>query len=180
MRETLRPDRAVCPGVHFGHVADLARPDHFGGLARAFVRVALVAHLRGDLVFVRRLHQLPRFPHRARERFLHVNMLAALHAPHGRGSVHEIGNGHDHGVDIIALFFEHLAEVFILCGLFVLLEGFGGMLFVHIAERDDVLRSTAIDVARGLSSGADRGDVEFFVRRFITQRLQRGNRPESR
>src|SRR5439155_23197468 len=46
MRETLRPDRAVCPGVHFGHVADLARPDHFGGLARAFVRVALVAHLR--------------------------------------------------------------------------------------------------------------------------------------
>ncbi len=180
MRETLWPDRTVGPGVHFGDVADLAGPDHFGALPRTFVRIALIAHLRGDLIFVRRLHQLPRFPHRARERFLHINVLAALHAPHGCGSVHEIRNGHDDGVDIVGLFVEHLAEVFVFGGLFVLFEGCSGMLFVHIAERDDVLRSAAIDVACGLASGADRGDVEFFVGRFITRRLQRRNAAKSR
>jgi hypothetical protein len=36
--------------VDFGDVADIAVPDHLGALARAFVGVALVAHLRGDAV----------------------------------------------------------------------------------------------------------------------------------
>ena len=48
-------------------------------LPRAFVRIALVAHLRGDFVFVGRVHQLARFPDGAGQRLLHVDVLAALH-----------------------------------------------------------------------------------------------------
>ncbi len=108
--------------MHFRDVADLAGPDHLGRLPRSFVRIALVAHLCRDLVFVRCLLQLARFPDGAGQRLLHVHVLAALHAPSGRGGVHEIGNGDDDGVDIRALLIQHLAEVFILRNLFVLFE----------------------------------------------------------
>ena len=106
--------------MHFGHLADLAGPDHLGALPGPLVGIALVAHLRGDLVLVGRLQHLARFPDGAGERLLHVDVLAALHAPHGRGGVHEIGNRDDDGVDVIGLFVEHLAEIFILRDLVVL------------------------------------------------------------
>ena len=124
--------------MDFGDVADFARPDHLGALARAFVRVALVAHLRGDLVFVGRLHQLARFPDGAGQRLLHVDVLAALHAPHGGGGVHEIGDGDDDRVDVLVFLVEHLAEVFVLRSAFELLEFARGLLFIDIAQRDDV------------------------------------------
>ena len=81
--EALRPDRPVGPGVDFGDVADLAGPDHLRALAGAFVRVALVAHLRRDLILGGRLGEHARFPDGARQRLLHVDVLAALHAAHG-------------------------------------------------------------------------------------------------
>ena len=52
-------------------------------------------------------------------------------------------------------------------------------LLVHIAQSDDVFGRAAIDVARSLAACADRGDVQFLVRRFVAQRLQRRNAAEA-
>ena len=66
--------------VHLGHIADRARPYDLRRHTVALVREALVAHLRRDLVLRRRFHQQARFPRRARQRLLHVDVLAVLHA----------------------------------------------------------------------------------------------------
>ena len=74
------------------------------------------------LYFLAVSDQQARFPDGARERLLHVDVLAALHAPDGRGGVHEIGNGDDDRVDVLAFLVEHLAEVFVLGSLSYLLD----------------------------------------------------------
>ena len=52
------------------------------------------------------------------------------------------------------------------------------LLVVDVAERDDVLgRCAAVDIAGRLAAGADRGDVQLLVGRFVAQRLQRGVLP---
>src|SRR5690606_35236799 len=56
LRHPLRPARPSGPGMHFLHFADLARPKDFARHARRVMRVALVAHLGGDLrILLRRL-----------------------------------------------------------------------------------------------------------------------------
>jgi hypothetical protein len=83
---------------------------------------ALVAHLGRDLIFDRGLLQEARFPDGAGERLFDVDVLAALHAGEGDGGVHEIGHADGDGVDILALFLQHHAEVFVLGSLLELLE----------------------------------------------------------
>src|SRR5262247_351010 len=65
LRHLLWPTGAPRPGVDLAHFADLARPEDFAGDARGVVRIALIAHLRGDFVLLSRLRQQPRFPRRA-------------------------------------------------------------------------------------------------------------------
>ena len=67
--------------VDLGDVADLARPDDLARDARRVVRVPLVAHLRRDLVLLRRLPEQARLRGDPRQRLLDVDALAALHAP---------------------------------------------------------------------------------------------------
>ena len=53
------------------------------------------------------------------------------------------------------------------------------LLVVHVAQRDDILRRrAAVDVARRLAARADGGDIQFLVRRFVPQRLQRRSAAE--
>ena len=165
--------------MDFGHVADLACPDHLGGLTGAFVRISLVAHLSGDFVLVRRFHQLARFPDGARQRLLHIHVLPAFHALHRRDGVHVIGDGDDHRIDVLAFLVEHLAEVFVLRRFLVFLEFACGLLLIDIAERNDVLGGAAVDIAGRLAARADRGDIQLLVRRFVAQALQRADGAES-
>ena len=125
--------------VDFGDIADRARPDDLGRHTVAFVREALVAHLRGHAVFRRRFHQQARFPRRPRQRLFHVDVLAVLHAGERHRGVHEIGNADGDGIDILAFLLEHDAEIFVLGLLVELLEIGGRARFIHVAERDDVL-----------------------------------------
>ena len=119
--------------MDFGHVADLAAPDHLGALPRAFVRVALVAHLRGHFVLVGGLHHHARFLDGAHQRLLRVDVLPALHAVDRRGGVHVVRNGHDHGIDAVAFLVQHLAEIFVLGRLLELLVDVRRLLVVHVA-----------------------------------------------
>ena len=109
---TLRPYRAVGPTVHVANRTNRARSHPLLHQAQAFFRVALVAHLRHDLVFPCRLGQRPRLADGARQRLLHVDVLPELHRRHRDDGVIVIGRGDDDRVDVFLLL-EHLAEVLV-------------------------------------------------------------------
>ena len=166
--QALRPNGTIRPSVHFRYISNLTSPNHFRRLTRAFVGISLIAHLRGDTVFVGRVAQLPCFPNGAHQRLLHVNMLASFHAPHGGGGVHHVWNGDDDGVNSLGFFVQHLAKIFVLRRRFILLKLTGCLLFVHIAKGDNVFRRAALNVAIGFAASSNGGDVQFLVRRFVT------------
>ena len=81
--------------------------------AQALFGVALVAHLRDDLVLPRRLGQRPGLADGARQRLLHVDVLAQLHRGHRDQGVRVIRRGDEHRVDVLLLL-EHHAVVLVL------------------------------------------------------------------
>ena len=161
--------------MHFGHVANFARPQDFGGHAVRLVREALIAHLRGDLVFDRRIGQQPRLPSGAGQRFFEVDVFTHLHACQRHRRVHEVGNGNGDRVKILALFVEQRAEVAIDGQLRVTLQFRRGAVDIHIAKRDDVLRLGGFVENRGAaSSTANCCNVQLVVVRLVAEGPQRG------
>ncbi len=88
-------ERTVRPHVHFADVADRAGHEVFLAAPRLVLRVALVAHLRDDLLLGRLLRQVPRFVHRPAHRLLHVDVLAEIHRRRRDHRVHVIGRRDD-------------------------------------------------------------------------------------
>ena len=174
MIDALRPDGTVGPGVHFLDRADLAGPDHFAQLPDAFARVALVAHLRGDAIFARRITQHAGLEDRPGHGLLAVDVFAALHGPHRRDGVGVVGSGNGHRVDVAALLVQHHPVVFVRLGVRKLLERLGGVVPIGVRQGDDVVpHGTAHDVAMALATGADRGDVQLLIGGLVAQSLQR-------
>ena len=143
-RHALRPDRPVRPAVHFVHLADRAVLDPLLDQADALARAPLVAHLGDDLVLARGLGQRPRLGHRARQRLLHVDVLAELHRRHRDDGVGVVRRRDDDGVDVLLLL-EHHAEVLVADRVRERLEDLRraasaerGLALVHVAQRDDV------------------------------------------
>ena len=160
--------------VRFGHIADRARPYDLRRHPVALVREALVAHLRGHFVFRRRFHQQARFPRRPRQRLLHVDVLAVLHAGQRHRGVHEIRNADGDGVDVLAFLLEHHAEIFVLGLLVELLEVGRRPRFIHIAQRHDVLGlRRVVEIHAALPPAADRSHVELIVEGLVPQRPER-------
>jgi len=161
-------------------IADFTGPDHLGALPGAFVGVALVAHLRRHFVFRGGFGQHAGFPDRPGERFLHIDVLAPFHASHGRHGVHEVRHRADHGIDVVGFLIEHLPKVFVLRRLLESLVNIRCLPVVHVAEGHDVFSpSTTPNVAGRLAAGANRGDIQFFVGRFIAQHFQGGRTAEA-
>jgi hypothetical protein len=162
--------------MNLAHLANLARPEDLASHPRGIVGVALIAHLGGDFVLLRRLRQQPRFPRRPGKGFFHVDVLARLHASQGAGGVHVVGGPDDHGIDVLAGFIEHLAKVLVLLGLRPLGEPLLSAEPIHVRQRDHVLHSGfgIAQIAEGLAARADARDVQFLVGRFIAHGLQRG------
>ena len=127
-RHALRPDRAVGPAVHLAHLADGAGLEPLLHQAQALFRVALVAHLRDDLVLPRRLGQGAGLGDGAGHRLLHVDVLAELHRLHRDEGVHVIGRRDEDRVDVLLLL-EHHAEVLVFRG------GFGKSAGVVLLRR---------------------------------------------
>jgi len=64
--------------------------------------------------------------------------------------------------------------------LLILLEYFSGSLRIRIGQGDDIFRVEGCDVIGCPASRADAGDVQFFVRGFVTQPAKRRGTSESR
>ena len=107
-------------------------------------------------------------------------MFAELHAREGAGRVHVIGRADHHGVDRLALVVEHLPEIFVLFRFGPELESRSAALPIDIGQRDYVLHfgPGVPQVAEGLPSRADSGEIDLFVGRFVTQGFQRRSAPE--
>ena len=71
----------------------------------------MIAHLRDHAEFLLRLHQQIRLAIGMRQGFLHVHVFAHGHRQHGRWEVCVIGCHHCYGIDVLAHFFEHHAEI---------------------------------------------------------------------
>src|SRR5579871_4607475 len=164
----LRPDRPVGPGMYFSDAANFPVPDHLGALTRAFVGVSLVTHLGCHAVLGGGFAEHARFPHGPRQGFLYVHVLSALHASHGRYRVHEIRDGHDAGIKVLALLIEHLAVVFEFRLFVELLVDARCLLVVNVAQRHDVLRRSATaNIAGRFAATPDRCHIELFIGRFV-------------
>ena len=114
----MRPEAewTICPDVNFADFADGAGLNVFDGETCFVRRMALIAHLRGDLGFLGLLGKSARFRDRPGEGLLHVNVLAKFHRGQRDRCVHVVGGGDDDGVNVFLLF-EHLPIVFVALGL---------------------------------------------------------------
>jgi len=168
----LRPDRAVGPHVHLGHVAENAGLQQLGITAQAVVGAALVAHLRDHATRVGDLLEILRLPDRAHQRLLHINVAALLHRADRGGRMHVVRRRDRDRVEILALV-QHLAEIAValhLRRILPLLLDLGERLIdrgaVHVAQRDNVLAvlKHRHPVAPAFAADADHADVQFFAR----------------
>ena len=62
--------------MDFADLANRAGPDNFAKLAVAHTGMALVTHLRGDLIFAGGVGEFACFPNRVRQRLLAINVFA--------------------------------------------------------------------------------------------------------
>src|SRR5205807_10577522 len=149
------------------------------GYPRRIMRVTLIPHLGGYLILLRRMRQQARFPGPPRQRFLHVDVLPALHAPQGGGGVHVVRCPDHHRVDALPLLVEHLPEVLVLLGLLPRGEPWLAASPIDVRQRHDVLRRAGAQIAERLPASADAGEVQFFIGRFVSERLERWRAAES-
>ncbi len=150
--------------MYFSHGANGSVADQFDDPPHAAERVALIAHLRGDVHLVGHFAHSSGFVDRMCERLLTVNMFAQLHRHHAGRRVMMVGRGDCDRVDVLPLF-QHLAVIGVPRGLRKLFEHLGRALSVDVAERDDVFARAAVDISPTFTRRADRGDVELLIRR---------------
>ena len=146
--------------------ADRAGPDQLGQQPGLFARLALVAHLRGDLGLLGDLAHLAGLVDRVRQRLLAVDVLAHLHGHDADHGVQVVGRGSHHRVDVL-LGFEHLAEIGVVLGVGEFLGETRQDVLVHVAEGHDVdhvlLACATADVANAHAVQSHAGNVELLL-----------------
>ena len=111
----------IGPDVRLPHRADCAVLDPLGHQPVALKSHALVSHLRGNLMLPRGLGQGAGFVDRVRERLLAVDVLSPPDGRHRNDRMRMVRRAHDDRVDALLLV-EHLAEVFVFRGPWILVE----------------------------------------------------------
>ena len=155
--------------MHLADLADIARPENLARRLQRLVVEALVAHLSRHLIFGRGFGQQVRFVRGARERLLAVHVLAVLHREQGDGGVQMIGRGDHHGIDVLALFVEQLAKIFVFGCVGVGAVSGSGAGVIDIAERHDVLRrGGALHDGRAARAEPDGGDIQLLVEGLVS------------
>ena len=158
-------------GVDLRHVLDRARLHKRLHLPVVRVRVALVAHLRNDLVPLRGGGHQGDLAEAVAHRLLAVHGLAHRHREHRGGEVREVGRRHAHGVDLRGVLVEHLAEVLVARRVRIFLQDVlrVGRAHLRVAEGDHVHEVLVVrehgEVVRGLVADAHERHVHLAVRR---------------
>ena len=163
---------AIGPDVDLVNLADGSVPDRFAQQAHLLAGLALVAHLRRDLVLARRLRHRAGLIHGVRQRFLAVDMLTAFDGCHGGHRVAVVRRRDDHSVDVRILLVQHFPEVFVLPGVRVASKRSRCVAPVHVAQGDNVLALECLQVPGPLTSHADARDVQLFARWRLTWTAQ--------
>ena len=156
--------------MKFLWLADDAGLDDFHGATQAITGAALIAHLCGHFHLFRGVTHQARLVDRVRQRFLAIHVLAHLHGHETGDRVDMIRGGDDDRIDLLAHFFEHLAEISIglragkgfLVGLGVGRGPRVQSVLIHVAKGDDVASELGrlIGVTAAFAAGPDDGDVE--------------------
>ena len=133
------------------------------GLELEVVRlgVALVAHLRGELgVLPRGGHQQLALVEGARHGLFHIHVLAAVEGEHRDGEMREVRDGDAHGVEMVRVLVEELAEVLEQLRLGELGDGLAafGALRVHVAQGDDVAEAGPGEIVDDLGAAVRDAD----------------------
>src|SRR5689334_24277028 len=103
-----------------------------------------------------------------------------LHAGQSDRGMHEIGNRNRACVDVLAFLVQHGSEVAIDGSLLVSLEILRAALQIDVAQSDDVFGARGIvQVNAALSTAADGRNIQFVVKRLISQSPERRYAAES-
>src|ERR1035437_10388299 len=150
----------VAPGADFLQLADRAVLNEFADAVEVLIFVALSADLGGQLGLVLEVVGADHagFLHAIGEGFLTIDMLAAIHAPIGNKSVRMVGGAADHRIAVLLV--EAFPPVHVLLRPGELLRPKGEVLFVYVADRDDVLAGKTVEMGFGPAPRAEEGDVQ--------------------
>ena len=153
------------------HLADGPVADPLDQQAARLEGVALVAHLRDDLVFLGGLGHRAAFGDRVGQRLLAVDVLAVLHGGDRGHGVVMVGRGDHDGVDLFGHLVEHLAEVAELLRLGMVVERADDAIItpVGVAKGHDIVAARhGADVAPAHRADADAGDIQLLTGRVLT------------
>ena len=152
--------------VGLGHIAEAALPDPLAQQAHVLAGVALVAHLRDDLLRLGEFAQLAGLVDVVAQRLLAVDGQPGLEGPDGGGEMMVIGRGHPHGVELFLLV-EQLAVVAVdlRVGELVLdlLDRAGGVVHIHVGRRDNLLAGSHVHALAAHAADADEGKADLLV-----------------
>ena len=130
--------------------------------------MALIAQLGDHLVFLRGLHQFSDLVHRVGQRFFAINVLAALDGGHRRHGVTMVRRGDHDRINLLFHRIEQFAKIAELFGGGKFPERLGGLLGVHVAQRDDVvIGGDRINIAGAHAADANAGDVQLLAGRSL-------------
>ena len=129
------------------------------------VGVALVAHLGGQLgMLPGGGHQQFALVECPGHRLLHIHVLAIVHGEHRHGEMGKVRDGDAHGVKVVGIFLEELAEVLEDLRLGMGGDGFAAFLAlrVHVAQGGELAQAGAVEFVDDLLAAvrdADGGEA---------------------
>ena len=138
---------------------DGAFVDEFPDVVEIGIKVALRTALGGQFVLF--LHvgiaDHASLFHAIGQRLFAVDVESPIHRPNGNEGVMMVRRADDHGVEVFLV--QALTPILVLLGFWELLSGSGESLGIDVAESDDVLLFQHVEMSRGSSPTADKGDI---------------------
>ena len=161
------PGRAIGPDVQFRDVSEHAGANDLDARPGGVRRHALRTHLRRQLFFSGKTRHATCLVDAPGEGLLAIHVFAQLHGRQANGSVHMVGDAHDHGVDLRVHRVEHPAVIAESLCPGEASEGVCCALVIHVAERDDVFVGQLVEVRSALTAATDDGQIQPFVRAWL-------------
>ena len=151
------------PDVHLAHRADRPALHQLDDATIIGAGVNLRADLGDPLHFPGGFGNDSRLGDRPGQRFLAVNVPAALQRRHGRDCVRVIGRADHHRVNVPLV--KQAAKVIIRFGLGIFLLRRGKVIVVDVAKRDNVFPTDRLEIIPRAIGDSDHADIQFVIGR---------------